>query len=210
MQQYINKGAAANDKTGTKARQAADIINDNFTEVYAAIDFINRIDRVEKSMGFSEIVAQDITIYAGWEWIINNVELTNPADVIINDIPFCSAGKSRIDYIVPNELNGFTLVSGEESITGPLAPSLPNNGIYVTYFTVGDASISVPEPAIVGSDHIKKLEKANVFLTGSGVIDNLPLVDEKATIVFDGSITELKSITYASIPYNGKRITLFK
>jgi len=37
-QQIINKGASAGDTTGTTARAAADIINNNFTEVYGIID----------------------------------------------------------------------------------------------------------------------------------------------------------------------------
>lgn len=47
------------------------------------------------------------------------------------------------------------------------------------------------------------------MLTGSGVINQLDLVDEKATIVFKNAITRLNTISHASVPYNGKTIRLF-
>jgi hypothetical protein len=156
-QQFINKGATAGDKTGTPARAAADIINENFDEVYNAIDALNRIDRIEVSTGFSEIVSQDITIYAGWEWVINNVDLSNPADIEIEDIPLCNTGKTRLVYIVPNETNGFDLIYGEETTGSALAPFLPNNGIFATYFTVTDSEIQTPAPPIIGENFIPKL-----------------------------------------------------
>lgn len=210
-QQFINRGAAANDKSGTPARDGARIINENFAELYSEIAVINRIDTIEKSMGFSEITAQDITIYAGWEWIINNVSCTNPADVLINDIPFCAAGKTRIDYIVPNETNGFTLISGEESTTGPLAPSLPNNGIYATYFTVGDASISVPSQPITGDNYISKREKAAFQVYQSGEINNTVLDDFfYGYLNFRDAVTNLKSIgTYTNGHlYSGRELLI--
>jgi len=59
-------------------------------------------------------------------------------------ITFCSPGKIRLDYFVPNTDNGFTKVSGIETLGIAIPPQLPNEGLYVTYVLVSDSGVSEP------------------------------------------------------------------
>lgn len=115
-------------------------------------------------------------------------------------------GFKRIDLIYYKADDTIAKIQGTESTTVAVRPEVPAGCIELCLINVFGATIEVPE---VNGAYVQKSERANVVLTGSGVINQLNLVDEKATIVFKGSITQLNTISYASVPYNGKRITLF-
>ena len=115
-------------------------------------------------------------------------------------------GFKRIDLIYYKADDTIAKIQGTESATAAVRPEVPVGGIELCLINVFGATIEVPE---VNGAYVQKSERANVLLTGSGVINQLDLVDEKATIVFKGSVTRLNTISYASVPYNGKRITLF-
>jgi hypothetical protein len=139
MIQNINLGAAPNDKTGTKARIAGQMINANFAYLDGKIDNKNYL---EVETGFT-LLAQDLTMNANWKWVISGIEYTNPVAVEI-PIPLASAGKSRIDLIVCNSSNTFSRITGEESTFTPVAPGVPTNTIFATFFTVSDGVVSAP------------------------------------------------------------------
>lgn len=139
MIQNINLGAAPNDKTGTKARVAGQIINANFAYLDGKIDNKNYL---EVETGFS-LVAQTLTMNANWKWVVSGIEYTNPVAVEIV-IPLAASGKSRIDLIVCNTSNTFSKIAGEESIFTPVAPGVPANTIFATFFTASDGVIGVP------------------------------------------------------------------
>lgn len=200
----INLGATAGDKTGDGARTGGGKINRNFEKVKTFLETPDAI-LVQKTYA---LVGQDLTFAAGWVWRINTVEYTNPADVVLN-FPLASAGKSRLDLVVLTTSNTFLRVAGAESTTTPVAPATPSGSLYVTVVLVDNTAVGQPQPPEVNGAYVQKSERANVILTGSGVINMLTLADEKATVVFKGSVTRLNTITYPNIPYNGKRITLF-
>lgn len=200
----INLGATAGDKTGDGARTGGGKINRNFEKVKTFLETPDAI-LVQKTYA---LVDQDLTFAAGWVWRINTIEYTNPADVVLN-FPLASAGKSRLDLVVLTTSNTFLRVAGAESTTTPVAPATPSGSLYVTVVLVDNTAVGQPQPPEVNGAYVQKSERANVILTGSGIINMLTLVDEKATIVFKGSVTRLNTVTYNSIPYNGKRITLF-
>lgn len=66
-QQFINIGAAANDGTGTKWRPGGDIINDNFSELYAFDATINTVFIKQESdfptQDASAITLEALTVY---------------------------------------------------------------------------------------------------------------------------------------------------
>lgn len=200
----INLGAAAGDKTGDGARTGGGKINRNFEKIKT---FLETPDAILVQTGYA-LVGQDLTFNSGWKWRIATLEYTNPEDVEV-PFPLAAAGKSRLDVVVLTTSNTFLRVAGAESTSTPVAPSAPSGSLYVTVVLVTDGAVNEPQPPEVNGAYVQKSERANVVLTGSGVINQLNLVDEKATIVFKGSITRLNTISYASVPYNGKRITLF-
>lgn len=200
----INLGTTAGDKTGDGARTGGGKINRNFEKIKT---FLETPDAILVQTGY-DLVGQNLTFNLGWKWRIATVEYTNPANVVIN-FPLAAAGKSRLDVVVLTTSNTFLRVPGAESTSTPVAPSAPSGSLYVTVVLVTDGAVNQPEQPEVNGAYVQKSERANVILTGSGVINQLDLVDEKATIVFKGSVTRLNTISYASVPYNGKRITLF-
>jgi len=212
-QQFINKGSVAGDTTGTKARVGADIINENFTELYEIQELLiadsSLYNRIIVSNGFS-ILDQDITVNANMQWLLANLDYTNPSDIEIF-IPFCATGKSRIEYLVPNNENGFTRVFGPEHATVLVAPQLPNKNMYVTFYVVTDNAIGELEPTYFGENFITKQEKAPFQVYNSGEIDNTVL-DEffYGYLNFRGSVTNLKSIQVYSnaFLYSGKEILI--
>jgi hypothetical protein len=99
-------------------------------------------NKIISETGFS-LTGQELKINPLWRWMFANVNYSNPTEVKI-PIPFCAPGKSRIDYVVPNNSNGFDRIAGVESDTIPVAPPIPNEGIYVTFFVVTDGAIDEP------------------------------------------------------------------
>lgn len=85
-----------------------------------------------------------LTVYSGWIWKLLGSVYSNTQDVLIT-IPYCAEGKTRIDYIVPNELNGFTRIQGEETLGVAQAPQLPAHRLYVTFFVISDNSVGEPQ-----------------------------------------------------------------
>lgn len=206
MIQNINLGAAPNDKTGTKARVAGQIINANFAYLEGKID---NVDKIVSETGFS-LVDLVFTINAFWEWNLNGIGYTNPEAVSIN-IPLCASGKKRIDYIVPNSSNTFTIISGIETTGIPAAPSIPNKDMYVSFFTITDILIESPALTIIGENYISKLEKIRLDnVNGIGSYEDWTVGDSRSCFNFSNAVTEFKSFHYHPIvfAYDGKIFTL--
>ena len=179
MIENINLGSAPNDKTGDKARVAGQKINANFAYLEAKIDNKSYL-KIET--GFA-LVGQDLTLNADWEWIINNIDYTNPSSVVIN-IPFAASGKSRIDLIVCNSSNTFNRVAGIESVSTPVAPALPTNTVMATFFTVTDGTISTPSVPSTGG----AVDSVN-GMTGAVTlgISEIPLLEAELAAKLDAS-----------------------
>jgi len=212
-QQFINKGAVAGDTTGTKARVGADIINENFTELYDTQELLiadsTIYNKILVQTGFL-LVSQDLTVNAGWEWLLGNLDYTNPDDVVV-PIAYSATGKSRICYLVPNNENEFTLFSGPESATILVAPTIPNKDMYVTFFIVSDSEIGEFSLPILGENYLLKREKTPFQVYNSGEINNTYLDDFfYGYLNFRGAVTNLKSIgTYSNAYlYSGKEILI--
>lgn len=201
-------------------------VEENYTDVY---DFYNRLitirytpfnnyvfeipfyNKIISETGFS-LVGQDLTINADWHWILANVPYSNPSSVVIN-IPYAAAGKQRIDYIVPNNTNGFTRIAGVESTGTPAAPSIPNDNMYATFFVVSDSSIGDPAPpdlsayatkAYVDSKDALKVDKVTGYsLTKNDLTDVLKSAyDSVVTWVSTNGANLVAHLTNYSNPHN--------
>ena len=140
-------------------------------------------------------------------WRINQQSFLNPPSYGVN-LTAAANGFYRADIIVGTSTGTYQVVQGNPSATTAIEPDVPEGTIRLAGVVVFGMVVGQPTPTPI-TNFIQKSERANVVLTGSGVINQLNLVDEKATIVFKDAITRLNTISYASVPYNGKRITLF-
>jgi len=189
--QEIYKGALPNDKTGTPARPAAQIINDNFAYLDAKI---TRKDSIVVSTGFA-ISGQDVTYNAYWQWIIDTIDYTNPVDVVLN-FPYATTGKSRLDMVALTTSNTFIRIPGIESDSNPVSEPLPDNMLLVGFVLVTDSSVGDPSSPIIGDPFVKKLESQDVIVNygATTVIEQINLTDDRSSISLTGSVTDVKSV----------------
>jgi hypothetical protein len=201
--QKINLGTNPNDKNGDSARVAGQKINAN-TDIIAAEIFK---DAVLQS-GFITTTGLNLSIAANeFAWRINQQEFLTPASYSTTLVA-AAAGFYRADIVVGTNTGTYQIVQGVPSATVAVEPDVPTNTIRLAGIVLFGAVVGNPTPTPT-TNFVEKSELANVVLTGSGVINMLTLVDEKSTIVFKGAVTRLNTITYNSVPYSGKRITLF-
>lgn len=182
----IYKGAAANDKTGTPARIAADIINQNFAYLEAKIVNVNQII----TAGTYSILANVLTVNAGWVWEINGSEYTNPEAVEIT-FPYAATDNQRLDRIVCNTSNTFTKVPGTESETNPVAGPLPVDTIEFMLVLVTDSEVGDDTPPIVGENYVDRTSDQRIkgvktfeditFFRGDATDDYTGIEDDKFT-----------------------------
>lgn len=199
-------GTTTGDKTGTGAKAAGQIINNNFDYLEAKID---NASYLIAETGFS-LTDQNLTMNSGWEWLIVGVNYTNPAAVVIN-IPFAETGKQRIDLIVMNQSNTFQRIAGTESISNPVAPPMPKDKLQATLIVVSDGAISEPLQPIVGSDYILKQESYDFLVSYyDAVIEQVDLNDHRASLNFMGANTDVKSIALSGEFMRNGKIFTFK
>lgn len=199
-------GTTTGDKTGTGAKAAGQIINNNFDYLEAKID---NASYLIAETGFS-LTDQNLTMNSGWEWLIVGVNYTNPAAVVIN-IPFAETGKQRIDLIVMNQSNTFQRIAGTESISNPVAPPMPKDKLQATLIVVSDGAISEPLQPIVGSDYILKQESYDFIVSYyDAIIEQVDLTDHRASLNFMGTNTDVKSIALSGEFMRNGKIFTFK
>jgi hypothetical protein len=191
MIQKLNLGAAPNDKTGTKARVAGQMINANFDYLEAKID---NVDKLVSETGFS-LVGQEIWMNAGWQWLINGISYSNPVLVKI-PIPFAATGNERIDLIVLNTSNTFTRIPGTESVSNPAVEPVPNDTVQATLVVVTDGVIEEPTAPISGDAYVAKTESTFTKLSGSGAKAQFSIYNEMTNV----RVIAASSIGSVSIP----------
>lgn len=116
----------------------------NLDDRIIALENLTDTSNLFVTMQNFSFLANVLTINLGWVWKLSGTTYSNVANVNFT-IPYCAAGKTRLDYIVPNNVNGFTRISGDESVGIRVAPQLPTHGLYVTFFIVTDSSVGTPE-----------------------------------------------------------------
>jgi len=103
------------------------------------------------SIGTITVAGNDLTIPAGATWLINNVNYSNPSNIVIN-VPYAEDGNTRTDIIVADELNNMYRVNGPETGGISPAPNVPLNTVLVTTVNVTDDSIN-ETPAVPGVEY---------------------------------------------------------
>ena len=117
---------------------------ENLDDRLIALENETDVENAFVTMQDFTLVDPILTVNSGWVWKLVGVTYSNVANVTFN-IPYSAAGKSRIEYVIPNNLNGFTRVAGVETLGIPIAPQIPNDGLYVTFYIVTDGSVGVPQ-----------------------------------------------------------------
>lgn len=165
---YPNEWIGSDDKDYSNLRF-------NFYKITNQSEILDRLDFLENLPGASTITAQTgfslvglvFTVNPLWIWTLNGFTFSNITANVIT-IPLSPTGKKRIEYIVPNDLNGFDRVSGpvvdETGIA--VAPSLLNKGMYVTFYTVTDSLIEeVADPNIGSVPGLQEVTEVNAKTT---------------------------------------------
>ncbi|WP_202703161.1 SGNH/GDSL hydrolase family protein [Flavobacterium sp. UGB4466] len=163
---HINIGAAPNDKTGTPARQAGQMINDNFDYLDGKISNVNKII----TAGTYALVGQNLTIHVGWVWEINGQQFYNPAEVVIN-FPYSAIGKQRFDRVVFNTSNTFTKIVGVESVSNPIVEPVPVDTLDFGFSLVTDNSVGEVIPP---EDLSQKLDRGGYSGTAQDIVSLIP------------------------------------
>jgi hypothetical protein len=198
--QKIFLGTTTGDKTGDGAKTAGQKINANFDYLEAKID---NVDKLVSETGFS-LVDQNLTMNAGWQWLINGIPYTNPVAVVIS-IPFAATGKERIDLIVLNTSNTFTRIPGTESVSNPVAQPVPNDTVQATLVVVTDGVIEQPTAPVTGDAYVAKSECGFTKLTGSGAKAQFSIFNEMTNVrVISASSIASVSISDKKYIYPGK------
>ena len=163
--EQIFKGFASNDKTGTPARQAADIINANFEYLDKKIKNPNS---VLVNAGYTQ-TGNQITINVGWRWLINNVIYENSQAVSII-IPVSAAGFKRIDHFVATTSNTFMRVAGIENQV-PVAPAAVHDTIVIAFSVVNDNAVAETGTGSQGSQSFYPASEFKFIQKGYGNTD---------------------------------------
>jgi hypothetical protein len=194
----INLGTTTGDKTGDGAKTGGGKINRNFAKIKA---FLETPDIILIQNGYN-LAGQNLTFLAGWEWRIETVVYTNPANVVVN-FPFASSRKQRIDLVVATSSNTFLRVPGLESVENPVAPLVPNGSLYVSLILVNDAVIGTPSTPIAGDNFISKISQSPRRSYDNGIID---LENETRIILY--TCTEINYINHLILgqAYDGRQL----
>jgi hypothetical protein len=152
----------------------------------------------------------DVIVPSNAMWVYAGIFYQTTTDTIIPET-LCATGFLRKDILVANQLNQIVLMKGAESETIRIRPNTPTGTIFVTEMDIDDTTIGTPSLPIIGDAFVTKLEKANGIYINSGSLDNLEINNTRSCLKFQGSITELKSISFPGtngIPYNGKEFII--
>lgn len=144
--QDINIGAAPNDKTGTPARQAGQMINQNFHYLDDKIVTIQNPDAVLKK-GDIETDGLDVHVDAdAFEWRIAQVDFTdNPEFDAVLDA--ATVGYYRKDLLLGDNEGGYHIFKGDEDPVSASEPNLiPNGTIKLGVIDVYGGTIAGTEP----------------------------------------------------------------
>ncbi len=120
------------------------------------------------------VVANDVTVDTGSEWIINNVNHETTSD-FTETIPYAETGYTRNDILVGNESNIIYRIVGPETEGVSPTPNVPINTVLITTINVTDATIGYVPP-IIGTDFEVKINKQNTLAT-DGTGNKYPTVD---------------------------------
>lgn len=106
------------------------------------------------SIGTITVSGNDVTVPANAQWIINNINYSNPADIIIN-VPYALEGNTRTDILVGDTSNNIYRVSGPETEGVSPSPNTPLDTVLITTVSVTDSTIGYVPP-VIGDEYVLK------------------------------------------------------
>lgn len=126
------------------------------------------------SIGTISVVDNDVTIPANAQWVINNVNYFNIADIVIN-VPYAADGYTRNDILVADTENNIVRIIGPETEGVSPTPNVPLNTVLVTTLDVTDSTIGYTPPVIGTNFELLENKQNDLTPDGSGV--KYPTVD---------------------------------
>jgi hypothetical protein len=147
------------------------------------------------AIGEIELVGNVATIPANAQWKIGDTYYGNIA-AIERTIPYCATGFSRKDILVANTSNDIVLVQGPETAGEiVIAPNIPIDTVFITEMDVTDSTVGTPTIPIITDDFVLKRESQDYLINYfDAVVEEVYLSDERASLSFTGSNTDVKSI----------------
>ena len=174
--------------------------------------------RIVENTGL-QIVGTDVVINELWKWLILSVLYSNDSQITL-PITLSSEGNQKLCYLCANQDNGFELVYGPESETNPVAPTIDDNLLYITFFLVTDGTVGIPAEPIVG-DIFKKKSESSAYndptLSGSDAViqfqpngESVYAFSNAGLVSIDGfGLDLITGNPSAEVPYPGKDIFIF-
>jgi len=116
------------------------------------------------------VLDNDITVDAGAQWVINNIDYELAAD-FTETIPYAETGYTRNDILVGDQSNLIYRVVGPETEGISPTPNVPLNTVLITTINVTDSTIGYVPPVIGPYDSDEILNVSDV--SGETVSDGL-------------------------------------
>ena len=124
----------------------------------------------------------DVTVDAGAQWIINNVDYELASD-FTETVPYAATGYTRNDILVGDQSNLIYRVAGPETEGISPTPNVPLNTVLVTVINVTDATIGYVPPVIGPYDSDEILNVSGVV--GETVSDGLDTLNAADSAIKD-------------------------
>lgn len=160
-------------------------------------------------IGTITVSGNDLNVPANAQWIINNIDYSNLADIVIN-VPYAVTGNTRTDIIVADTSNNMYRVNGPETAGISPAPNVPLNTVLVTTVNVTDSTIGY-EPPVVGGD----TEQLDFRMNGTDNFIDIGTTKKVVSLFYESALQEktwwsqsgsLVTFTFSSPPPNNTLI----
>jgi len=134
-----------------------------------------------------------VTLLAGSVWKYQGIIYSNLSNVPFT-IPLATVDHSRFDVFAGTKTNTFVIERGMESLDSPVKPTAPANTVEATFILVSDSVVGeVPNPASE-ADFVREQESWDQHIDYyNPVVEEVLLVDQRSSVSFQGSNTDIKS-----------------
>lgn len=154
------------------------------------------------SIGTISVDGNNVTVPAGATWVINNIDYSNPANIVIN-IPYAADGFTRTDIIVADQFNNMYRVNGPETEGVSPTPNTPLNTVLITIVTVTDSTVGNTTPIPGDVSLAEKLDRGGYIGTAQDIVN---LIIPEAPI--DNTQYGRKNGTWSEIEIPDNEITV--
>ncbi|OHT44417.1 hypothetical protein [Flavobacterium tructae] len=149
-------------------------------KIQQIFDWFNSVRQNQLVSANVSIIANDIVVATGAQWIIGNVNYATVGNTSFT-IEYAETGYTRNDILVANKNNQIIRILGPETEGTSPTPPTPIDTVLVTIINVTDSTIG-NTPPIIGGDYEKVVNKQN-SLTVDGTGKKYPTVDAVNSIL---------------------------